>query len=360
MVERADVVVVGGGAMGLSTAWHLAAARRSVVLLERFAFGHARGSSHGRERIFRYGYADPAYVRLAKAAKKGWRRLEKETGQPLLDRFGCLDWGNEAELAAIAAACKAEGVKVKWRDGADEHGLRASGPVLWQPGAGRIRAEQALRALRVAATRAGASMRFNEQVTAIEPDGDGVTVRTEAGGYQAPVAVVTAGAWAGELLAGLVPDLPPLTVTEELVAYFRPAAGTPVDVSFVDRGRPTPVYGLPTPDGLVKIGEHRAGPVVTADTRTGAVDPAALARLAGYAAEAMPGVDPSPVRSLTCLYANTPTADFVLDRVGPLVVGAGFSGHGFKFVPEIGRLLAGMAAGETPPGAPFSSARAGV
>src|SRR4051794_27102606 len=237
MVEKADVVVVGGGAMGLATAWQVAAAGRSVVLLERFGFGHARGSSHGRERIFRYGYTDPLYVRLAKAADQGWRRLERDTGQPLLDRFGCLDWGNEAELAAIAAACKAEGVKVKWRDGAAEHGLRSSGPVLSQPGAGRVRAEQALRALRVAATRAGASMRFNEPVTAIEPDGGGhgssVTVRTEAGEYRAPVAVVTAGAWAGELLAGLVPGLPPLTVTEELVAYFRPVAANPVDVSFL-------------------------------------------------------------------------------------------------------------------------------
>jgi sarcosine oxidase len=360
MVESADVVVVGGGAMGLATAWHVAAAGRSVVLLERFAFGHARGSSHGRERIFRYGYPDPRYVRLAKAADEGWRRLERDTDQPLLDRFGCLDWGDEAELAAVAAACGAEDVEVEWRDGAGEHGLRASGPVLCQPTAGRVRAEQALRALRVAAARAGASLRFNEPVTALEPDVDGVTVHTEAGDHRAPVAVVTAGAWAAPLLTGLVPGLPALTVTEELVAFFRPAAANPVDVSFLDHGRPIPVYGLPTPDGLVKIGEHRAGPVVTADTRTGEVDPAALARLAGYAAEAVPGVDPSPVRSLTCLYANTPTADFVLDRVGPLVVGAGFSGHGFKFVPEIGRLLAGMAAGDAPPGAPFNTARAGV
>jgi sarcosine oxidase len=199
-------------------------------------------------------------------------------------------------------------------------------------------------------------LRFGEPVTVLEPDADGVTVRTEAGRVRAPVAVVTAGAWAGELLAGLVPGLPPITVTEELVAFFRPAAGTPVDVSFIDSARRVPVYGLPTPDGLVKIGEHGAGPVVTGDSRSGEPDPAALARLRDYAAEAMPGVDPAPVRSTTCLYANTPTSDFVLDREGPLVVGAGFSGHGFKFVPEIGRLLAGMAAGEAPP----STARAGA
>src|SRR5690242_2609749 len=223
MVESTDVVVVGGGVMGLAAAWWVAAAGRSVVLLERYAFGHARGASHGRERIFRYGYADPVYVRLAKAADEGWRRLERDTDQPLLDRFGCLDWGDEAELAAIAAACAAEDVPVEWRDGAAEHGLRASGPVLCQPTAGRVRAEQALRALRVAATRAGASLRFGEPVNVLEPDGDGVTVRAAAGDVRAPVAIVTAGAWAGELLAGLpphlVPELPWLTVTEELVAF---------------------------------------------------------------------------------------------------------------------------------------------
>src|SRR4051812_22457344 len=156
MVEKADVVVVGGGAMGVSTAWHVAASGRSVVLLERFAFGHDRGSSHGRERIFRYGYADPAYVRLAKAADKGWRRLERDTGQPLLDRFGCLDWGNEAELAAIAAACKAEGVKVKWRGGAQENGLRAARPVRCPPTPRRIPAPPALRAPRGGAAPARA------------------------------------------------------------------------------------------------------------------------------------------------------------------------------------------------------------
>jgi sarcosine oxidase len=122
-------------------------------------------------------------------------------------------------------------------------------------------------------------------------------------------------------------------------------------------------YGQPGAGGLVKLGAHHTGPVTTGDTRSFDVDPPALADLSDYAAEWLPGLDPVPVDATTCLYTSTPTEDFVLDRSGSLVVGAGFSGHGFKFVPEIGRLLAALAAGEPGPGNPFTlgpGRRAGV
>jgi sarcosine oxidase len=83
--ERVDLVVVGGGAMGLATAW-AAAFRARVVLVERFDQGHHRGASHGGERIFRHAYADVAYVDLALAAEEGWQALERAAGRPLLHR----------------------------------------------------------------------------------------------------------------------------------------------------------------------------------------------------------------------------------------------------------------------------------
>src|ERR671918_2290927 len=91
MARRVDVVVVGAGAMGSATAWWLARRGRSVVLVEQFARGHARGSSHGASRIFRYAYTDPSYVRMAQGALPLWRELEDDVGRPLLEITGGVD-----------------------------------------------------------------------------------------------------------------------------------------------------------------------------------------------------------------------------------------------------------------------------
>ena len=351
--------------MGLATAWRAAAAGLNIILIDQFEFGHVRGASHGSERIFRYGYTDPTYVKLAQAAEDGWRQLEMDSRTPLLDRIGCVDHGTVNELEDMAAACQAEGVAIDWLEAevAEQRwpGLRFKSPVLVQPGAGRIRAADALEAMRAQAEANGAELRWDEVVIQLVPHGDWVRVITEHGSYAAPVAVVTAGAWAGPLLFGHV-EIPLLTTTCERVAFFEPRDGAEPWPSFIHRDAISH-YGQPGTNGLVKLGAHHTGPVTTGDTRSFDVDPPALADLSDYAAEWLPGLDPVPVDATTCLYTSTSTEDFVLDRSGPLVVGAGFSGHGFKFVPEIGRLLAAMAAGESGPGNPFTlgpGRRAGV
>jgi sarcosine oxidase len=102
---------------------------------------------------------------------------------------------------------------------------------------------------------------------------------------------------------------------------------------------------MTTPEGLVKVAEHHTGPVVDPDHRTYEIEPTTWERLINWVAENMPGVDPTPVDASTCLYASTPSEDFVLDRIGDIVVGVGLSGHGFKFIPEIGRRLADLVEG---------------
>ncbi|MDP2291429.1 MAG: FAD-dependent oxidoreductase, partial [Actinomycetota bacterium] len=160
--------------------------------------------------------------------------------------------------------------------------------------------------------------------------------------WRAGVAVVTAGAWAPDLLAGIV-DLPDFRVTQEQLAYFHPRrqALWPAFLSRTEIRR----YGLATPTGLVKVAEHHTGPVVHPDRRTFEVEPVTWARLCAWVRHALPGVDPTPVHRATCLYASTADEDFLLDRVGDVVLGVGLSGHGFKFVPEIGRRLADLVDG---------------
>src|SRR5204863_7351436 len=176
---------------GLATAWRAAAAGRNVVLLEQFELGHVRAASHGTERIFRYGYTDRTYVRLALAAEEGWRQLEADSGRTLLDRIGCVDHGGTDELQDVAAACEAEGVAVEWVAADDAQrrwpGMRFASPVLLQPRAGRIRAADAMEALRTQSLAEGAELHQEELVIQLVPDKEWVRVITEQHAYQAPV-----------------------------------------------------------------------------------------------------------------------------------------------------------------------------
>ncbi|MFC4588440.1 FAD-dependent oxidoreductase [Sphaerisporangium corydalis] len=359
--HEVDVVVVGGGGMGSAAAWRLAGGGAEVVLLERFEEGHVRGASHGASRIFRVSYTEPVYIGLAQEAERSWRELEDASGVSLLTVTGGVDHGRTADLGLLAEAVEAAGAPGEWlapEEAAERWpGLRYDGRVLFHPAGGRLHADDAVSALQAQAARLGAVVRHRTPVTAIVVRGDdAVEVRAGEDVYHAKRVVVAAGAWAGKLLGGLVP-LPPLRVTQEQPAYFAPLgeAAWPSfvhhldDASLAAAGYPSGVYGLGTPGEGVKAGFHGTGPVVDPDERDFLPEPAQGRALREYARAWLPGVDADAFTPISCTYTTTPTSDFVLDRVGPVVVAAGFSGHGFKFVPAVGRILAGLAlTGERP------------
>ena len=185
-------------------------------------------------------------------------------------------------------------------------------------------------------------------------------MRHGGGSIGASTCVVTVGAWAGESLVrsavGGDPRLPELTVTQEQVAYFRPISAGPAPPGRPSStGRSRACTGCRHPDGLVKIGEHHTGTDHRRRIEVGrASTPTTWERLQRWVADHVPGVEPSPVRSATCLYASYPGDTFLFDRVGPVVIGLGLSGHGFKFVPEIGRRLADLSQRIHDPDNPFS------
>ncbi len=112
-----------------------------------------------------------------------------------------------------------------------------------------------------------------------------------------------------------------------------------------------------TPGQGVKAGWHGVGPVTDPDARTFRSEPHQLELLRRYVREWLPGADPDTFTEISCTYTTPPDSDFVLDRVGPIVVGAGFSGHGFKFTPVVGRILADLALSGTPAHPTFTLAR---
>lgn len=359
MSEQVDHVVVGGGVMGAATAWQLARRGRQVVLLERFGRGHVRGASHGASRIFRTTYARPEYLDLAQEAFGLWRALEDEAPRvgDLLQITGGVSHGSPA-TREVAQAFAARGVPHEWLTPAEAEerwpGLRFEGEVLQETSsAGRLHADRAVEAFLQAAVTAGARVRHSTPVRALEQRADGVRVVTDTGTWRAGRVVVAAGAWTSGVVPGgdLGTAARRLVVTQEQPAHFALRPGAP-DVgdwpSFTHdplgpHPWPSGVYGLGTPGEGIKVGFHGVGPRTDPDHRTFTPEPAQLRLLRDYVARWVPGADPDHLVPISCTYTTTPDHDFVLDRRGRVVVAAGFSGHGFKFAPAIGRVLADLA-----------------
>ncbi len=367
MNQQVDVLVVGGGAMGSAAAWQLAKRGVDVALLERFERGHTNGASHGTSRIFRLSYADPIYIRLAQQALRQWRELEAETGTRLLTITGGVDHGDHPHLDDLADALDAADVERAWLrpDEAVERwpGMRFDRRVLFYPDSGRLHADHAVSALQYAAVGRGALVRHGVRVLSIEEAGeDKVIVHTGYDTYQARRVIVAANAWVPELVGSRIP-LPPLRVTQEQPAHF--AARTPDD-AWPSFGHLFPdgsvgaeafygsIYGLDSADAGVKVGFHGGGQVVDPDRRDYHSEPRQLAALREYVRQWLPGLDADDFDPISCTYTTTPDSNFVLDRHGPLVVATGFSGHGFKFTPAIGTILADLAVAGIRPDPRFS------
>ncbi|WP_412872549.1 FAD-dependent oxidoreductase [Curtobacterium flaccumfaciens] len=354
----APVVVIGAGVVGAATAYALAARGERVLLVEQHARGHHLGSSHGATRIFRQGYADPEYVALTTRALELWGALEAAAGEELIVRTGAVDHGRPEVVDAIAAALTGAGISHESlspdQAAARWPGIAFEGHVLTHPSAGRIRSDRTIEVFLTLAEATGlADLRFETRVTRLEDHGDDVTVTLSDGSAVRTASVVAAvGSWAptlvGELLAGRGAGLPAIRVTQEHPAHFPshlPDAAWP---SFVHWADGDDVYGLLTPGEGVKVGFHGTGPVVDPDHRDFVPVPAEAERLQAYVARYVPGVDATKPEFISCLYDNSPDEDFVIDRVGPLTVATGFSGHGFKFAPLLGEMLADLATGGVP------------
>ena len=357
-MEHVDVAVIGAGVIGSATARALAARGVPAVLLEQFALGHARGSSHGATRIFRLAYPDPSYVRMAVAADAGWAALQADAGEELLVRTGGLDAGPGA--AACAAALAACGVEHAWLDAGelrDRYPGLAVQPgerMLFQPDAGVSLAGRTVAALQRLARRDGVPVRAGTPVRGIGPRRDHVVLRTAGGDISARVAVLAAGPWNGNLLRGAVTRPPRLTATLQQVRYFAPrdrAGGRwPTLIEWPADG--VSWYVVPAAGDApgVKVASHLPGRAV--DPREGPfaeLDPVLEQEAAQYVRRRLPGLDPAGLAPETCLYTMTADEDFVLDREGPVVVGGGCSGHAFKFAPLLGEMLADLALGTQTP-----------
>jgi len=330
MAEKADVVVVGAGVMGLASAWALARAGREPLVLEQFQVGHTHGSSHGATRIFRLAYEEPEWVRLAQEALPLWRELEAESGEQLLDLTGLVDLPEDVDR--LTATLDETGTAYELLS-AEELGHRFDlvtdcYKAVWQPDAGVVLADRTL-----AAFARHVEVREQTVVRSLVRGG----VETDCGVIEADAVVVGAGAWAGEL----VPRLPVIP-TRETVSYFRLTddRAAPSVIDYVNRE----TYALTAGPGMLKVGVHRTGPP-TDPAAAGTPDQEIVRFASEWAVRTFPLARPEPIAVETCIYTNTVDARFVLERRDGVVVCSACSGHGFKFAPAVGVRVAELVTG---------------
>ncbi|HXF41355.1 MAG TPA: N-methyl-L-tryptophan oxidase [Blastocatellia bacterium] len=348
-----DVAIVGAGVMGAAAACELAREGLSVALIDQSALPNPRAASVDHSKVFRFAYPDPFYVRLAMDSLKRWCALEEETGTPLLTQTGALLIGKrrpsfetECYEAMLNSGCEAEML--------DHEQVAARFPQfnahafefgVFDPSGAITHAEIALRALIELARRRGVRILENTRVIDVRNTASRVVVACDsASDIECERAMIASGPWSRKLLPFLADRL---TTTRQELVYFEPAAE--ISRSFEPSAFPifleleSGFYGFPIHhNGSMKIANHLKGAVVDPDALHDEVDDSFIGSCRTFFNEFIPALADARVRETrVCIYNNTPDDDFIIDwhptLEGVLVV-TGFSGHGFKFGPAVGRI----------------------
>ncbi len=358
-----DVGIVGLGAMGSMTALELVRRGKGVIGFDRFRPPHSFGSSTGRSRIIREAYFEhPQYVPLVQRAYVKWAALEQEGRVSLLSSTGGLMIGPPNGILVSGALRSAEmhGLPFERLTGSE---LRRRFPVfrarpnevgLYEPRAGVLRPEAAIDTALALAASAGAVLRYDEPVLQWRPSAEAILLRTGAGEYRVRRLILAAGAW----MAGALPGSRlGLTVARQSLFWFEPE-GDRAMVSaermpiFIWEWAPGEMfYGFPDQGAGVKVAIHHQGEPADPDTVRRTADPEEAGHLRAIMAERTPVFNGRLLESAVCLYTNTRDGDFLIDRspADPRVILASpCSGHGFKFAPALGEVLADLAEDRQP------------
>jgi monomeric sarcosine oxidase len=353
-------IVVGGGVMGLATASALAGRGLNVTLLERRTIGHEWASSHGLTRAIRHEYgSEEIYTRMVGRSLVLWDELAKETGRTLYAETGVLTLGkpNDGHTLPGYDVMRAAGLPVErltaeqCRARFPQFNTSEYGAITYNPRGGMLYASECLLALAQRFQARGGAIHEGTCVERVDPSGETGRVTLEDGTeLAADRVVVTAGPWIHDVLPKLALPVRP---TRQQVCYFE---GLPAK-SFGVGAFPTflvgmEYYGFPLQGpGWFKVGCHSFGKQVDPNVPYDS-DLNEVAEVRTFLRRVIPGATSGRLTLVDrCMYDVTADEDFILDAHpnGPgVLIGSGFSGHGFKFGVLVGELLAARALGETP------------
>jgi len=352
-----DAIVLGTGGIGSAALYHLARRGVRAIGIDRFHPPHDRGSSHGHTRVIRQAYFEhPDYVPLLFESYRLWRDLERHTGRQLLHQIGLVEIGpaDGVVVPGVLRAAEQHQLTIELLSAAEIErrwpGLRVSDPLVgvYEPTAGFLLVEECVAAHLEAAHDAGAELLPNTEVLNWSAGERGVSVLTSRGEFAAEHLIITAGAWAGQLLAEL---RIPLTVRRKSLFWFA------TDSAHYDIMSDFPIFLFELPDGVfygfpkldprgVKIAEHSGGRVVKDPLMVDrSIDSEEQRRSLDILARHLPAVSPRMSDHCVCLYTMSPDEHFIVDHHpahANVAAAAGLSGHGFKFAPVLGQALADL------------------
>ena len=369
-MRSCDVAVIGLGLMGSAALDALLNAGVDALGFDPLGPGASRGSSHGSCRVFRrFNFESENYTDLSDAAHAGWKRLEGASGETLLIPCPVLEAAKPGLPLVVGsrAAAIAKNLPDPQRSAAEVNrefpafALPADWDAVVQDGGAILKSEVAMRVMRA---RAGA--RVIAEAARFEERADGVVVRTRTQEVLAQRVVLALGPWLGRAL----PDIAcVLEVTRQAVGWFKPSRPETVlpgqfPIFLLQRGINDIVYGFPDFENRgVKAAPHNHGPEVGADDWDPAAADAELLTTGTALSDLIPGAAGPIVERDICLYTNTRAADrrpdngeeFIIDRWrdSRLVVASACSGHGAKFAPAIGTMLARLATDPSYEAEPF-------
>ena len=345
-----DLIVVGGGVFGLSTALEAGRRRRQTLVVDRREVPNSISASYGPSRKIRSTYLDPHYTRLALEAMAGWRRIEAETAKELYVAAGNLNVSDspaDAHLETLEANARRGGAKVRWLD---SDGLRREFPqfrrghrALLEEEAGFLRATDCVTALRELAEKHGVQFATGQDA-AVSRGGSGVEVRTDTATYRATQVVVAAGGWSRRLF----PELGrALWQCQQGIMYLEGVPTAFCRPAFVPySGADTGFYGFPAEPGRVglKLARHLVTDPIDDPDFDRRTTPSGFVEAAGEFVRRWFGLDPGDYRATyeSCMYNLSTSNDFLLDfhpEIPGVFLATAGSGHGFKFGSLLGRIV---------------------
>lgn len=360
-----DVIVLGLGAMGSAAAQHLAQRGTRVLGIEQFTPPHDKGSSHGGTRMIRQAYWEsPDYIPLVLRSYELWRKLERDAGTKLLTITGGLILGSAKSqlVRGGIGAARAHGIPYSVLSPKEiSSRFPAITPLeedvaVHEELAGYLLPEECIGAQLKVAAESGAELHLNEKVLNWEAHDGRVEVATDRAMYEAGHLIIAAGPWANQALRHMFP----LRVTRQVMVWIRPLGGIE---PFLPRRFPVflcdspedglPGYGFPAvdgPSGGVKAAIHGSDIECSPDTIDRLIHEIDGAEVIRRLTPRFPALNGEIVKAATCMYTMTPDEHFI---IGPhpqfpaVSIACGFSGHGFKFAPVVGEILADLAINRT-------------
>ena len=352
-METFDAIVIGTGGIGSAVLHQLAKQGHHVLGLDRHPQAHQRGSSHGHTRIIRQGYFEhPDYVPLLLRAYELWRELERDSGRRLFHEISLLEAGRADGILipGVLESVRQHGLTIERlsaREARKRFPFRFDDAmeVIIEPTGGYLLVEQCVQAQLDQAFRCGATWR-QETMRQWSASASEVRVQTNQSTYAASRLVVCGGAWSSALLRDLGV---PLGVVEKHLYWFdAPAdACNELPVFYFETGHGD-FYGFPSlgSEGM-KLAQHSGGRRHAAPFDVDSVtDEQDLRQVQQFMASRANFAYGSVTSRKACMYTMSPDGHFVIDRHPShrnICFAAGLSGHGFKFSPVLGLVLAQLA-----------------